>query len=149
MCSKWSQIAAIAGVFEGFWGVRRVEKRGMKEGEIKIKIRIRIKIRRGKEDGLERDKKDQKDQRDRKERRNKAETLIRSEPRYWELKIENLSFVILCSCVVASKSAAGSWERGVRNSTTREAAAARQGRLQLRPGKRFRAMNIFVLTRRS
>jgi len=44
--------------------VRRVEKRGMKEGEIKIKIRIRIKIRRGKEDGLERDKKDQKDQRD-------------------------------------------------------------------------------------
>jgi hypothetical protein len=39
-------------------GVRRVEKRGMKEGEIKIKIRIRIKIRRGKEDGLEGDKKD-------------------------------------------------------------------------------------------
>jgi len=67
MCSKWSQIAAIAGVFEGFLGVRRVEKRGMKEGEIKIKIRIRIKIRRGKEDGLERDKKDQKDERDQNE----------------------------------------------------------------------------------
>ena len=128
--------------------MRRVEKRGMKEGEIKIKIRIRIKIRRGKEDGLERDKKDQKDERDRKERRNKAETLNRSEPRYWELKIENLSFVILCSCVVASKSATGSWERGVRIAATMEG-AARQGRRQLRPGKRFRAMNKFVLTRTS
>jgi hypothetical protein len=37
----------------------------MKEGENKIKIRI--KIRRGKEDGLERDKKDQKDERDQNE----------------------------------------------------------------------------------
>jgi hypothetical protein len=46
-------------------GVRRVEKRGIKEGG--IKIRIRIKIRRGKEDGLERDKKDQKDERDQNE----------------------------------------------------------------------------------
>jgi hypothetical protein len=127
--------------------VRRVEKRGIKEGG--IKIRIRIKVRRGKEDGLERNKKDQKDERDRKERRNKAETLNRSEPRYWELKIENLSFVILCSCVVASKSAAGSWERGVRIAATMEGAAVRQRRLQLRPGKRFRAMNKFVLTRPS
>jgi hypothetical protein len=45
--------------------VRRVEKRGIKEGG--IKIRIRIKIRRGKEDGLERDEKDQKDENERHE----------------------------------------------------------------------------------